>query len=120
MRAVCSVRTSRHKSLLVQRQKTRIQNTFTSDACTALSFLLPKPLAGGWWGVTMHFTVERFNAILQRLIIIAGTMVYPIISGKTSVDNNLETLLAVSRASLREIIALALWNEKDSLAKLRR
>lgn len=67
----------------------------------------------------MHFTVERFNAILQRLIIIAGTMVYPIISGKTSVDNNLETLLAVSRASLREIIALTLWNEKDSLAKLR-
>lgn len=108
-----------HKSSLVQRLKTRIWNTFTSGACTVLSSLFPKPLAGGWRGVTMHFTVEQFNAILQRLIIIAGTMAYPIISGKTSTDNNLETLLAVSRARLREIIALAPWNEKGSLAKLR-
>lgn len=45
----------------------------------------------------MHFIVERFNAILQRLIIIAGTVVYPIISGKTPIDNNLETLLAVEQ-----------------------
>lgn len=66
-------------------------------------------------GVTTHLTVEQFNAILQRLITIAGTMVYPIISGKTSIDNNLETLSAVSRARLREIIALALWNEKAKL-----
>lgn len=67
----------------------------------------------------MHLTVERFNAILQRLIIIAGTMVYPIISKKTSIDNKPGTLLAVSRARLKEIIALALWSEKDSLAKPR-
>lgn len=78
VKATCFGRISTCRSPLVQRLKTRIGNIFTSATCTALSFLFCKPLAGGWRELTMHFTVEQFNAILLGLIMIAGKIQWSI------------------------------------------